>query len=240
MIKTVLFDLDGTMLPMKQDDFVKVYFGALCKKFCPVFNVTSDTMVNAIWSATKGMIKNDGTKTNYNVFWDSFSKIIGKEVLNHIKDFDRFYDEEFIVVKDVCGYNPIVAKIIKTLKDKGYRLVVATNPIFPINAVNHRLKWAGVNPEDFDFITNYDNSNYCKPNYKYYVEIAEKLNLTYDECLMVGNNVYEDVIPTNSLKMDTFLITDCLENKTNEDYSVFKNGSFEEFFDYVKLMPCVK
>ena len=31
-IKAVLFDLDGTLLPMDQDIFVKSYFGLLAKK----------------------------------------------------------------------------------------------------------------------------------------------------------------------------------------------------------------
>ena len=36
MITTVLFDLDGTLLPFKQDDFVKIYFSELCRKLAPM------------------------------------------------------------------------------------------------------------------------------------------------------------------------------------------------------------
>lgn len=32
MIKAILFDLDGTVLPMNEEEFTKGYFGLLCKK----------------------------------------------------------------------------------------------------------------------------------------------------------------------------------------------------------------
>ena len=35
MIKVVLFDLDGTLLPMDQDKFIEAYFGGLVKKLAP-------------------------------------------------------------------------------------------------------------------------------------------------------------------------------------------------------------
>lgn len=34
-ITTVLFDLDGTLLPMDQDVFIKDYFGRLARKLAP-------------------------------------------------------------------------------------------------------------------------------------------------------------------------------------------------------------
>ena len=34
-IKTILFDLDGTLLPMDEKEFIKGYFGMLCAKLAP-------------------------------------------------------------------------------------------------------------------------------------------------------------------------------------------------------------
>ena len=36
MITTVLFDLDGTLLPMDQDRFVQSYIGRMAKKLAPM------------------------------------------------------------------------------------------------------------------------------------------------------------------------------------------------------------
>ena len=72
--------------------------------------------------------------------------------------------------------------------------MLATNPLFPPTATQSRIRWAGLTPEDFEFITTYDNSSFCKPNPDYYREILGKLNLNAGECLMVGNDVGEDMI----------------------------------------------
>ena len=80
-INTVLFDLDGTLLPMDQDKFIKIYFGGLAKKMIP-HGFDGDKLIGAIWSGTKAMIKNTGEKLNEIVFWDVFTEILGNEIVN--------------------------------------------------------------------------------------------------------------------------------------------------------------
>ena len=79
-ITTVLFDLDGTLLPMDTDVFTKTYFGLLCKKAAP-FGYQPEPLVAAVWKGTKAMVKNDGTETNDKRFWDTFAGEMGEEVL---------------------------------------------------------------------------------------------------------------------------------------------------------------
>ena len=82
---------------------------------------------------------------------------------------------------------------VDILKQKGYRLVLATNPLFPPVATNQRVAWAGLSPHDFEYISYYDNSSYCKPSPKYYHEILDALQLRADECYIVGNDTKEDM-----------------------------------------------
>lgn len=49
---------------------------------------------------------------------------------------------------------------------------------------------------------------------------------------MIGNDVEEDMC-TEKLGFDTYLITDCLLNRENKDISCYRNGSFEEFYNYL-------
>lgn len=240
MIKTVLFDLDGTMLPMDQDEFVRIYFVELCKRFCPELGLDEKSFIKAMWKATGAMIRNDGSEPNVDAFWNTFSKLVGKNVLSKIKDFDNFYENEFIECKAATKYNPAVPEAIKVLRNKGYITVAATNPLFPPVATNRRLNWAGVDKRDFAFVTTYDNCSFCKPNPLYFREICEKLKLEPEECMMVGNDVDEDMISASSLGMDTFLVTDCLLNRSESDSSVFKQGSFKDFLNYSRMMPDVK
>lgn len=240
MIKAVLFDLDGTMLPMDQEEFVRVYFTELCKRFCPVLKIEDKALIKAVWKATGSMIKNNRTEPNINAFWKTFAKILGKDVLKYKEDFDDFYVNEFNVCKKICGYNPAVSETIKVLKSKGYTVIAATNPIFPAIATNNRIGWTGANTNDFALVTTYENSSSCKPNPEYFREIAEKLNLKPEQCLMVGNDVDEDMISASSVGMDVFLVTDCLINREDKDYSQYKQGSFKEFLNYSRIMPDVK
>lgn len=240
MIKAVLLDLDGTMLPMNQEEFIKIYFGELCKRFCPILAVDSDTLIKGMWKGTEAMTKNDGKALNMERFWRVFANECTNDVLKHIKEFDDFYTKEFFNAKNACKYNPVVPETIRVLKQKGYRLIAATNPLFPSVATYNRLKWAGVTHSDFELVTTYENCTSCKPNPMYYNDIMQKIGLAPNECLMVGNDVSEDVLPCKELGIDIYLITDCLINKSESDISSCKSGSFKDFLSYVRMMPDVR
>lgn len=233
-ISTILFDLDGTLLPMDQDLFTKCYFKGLCKKMAPYGYETSQ-LIDAVWAGTKAMVMNDGTQTCEQAFWNRFAQLLGESVREQEPIFADYYAHEFQGVKEVCGYNPEAVRLIVDLKAAGYRVVLATNPLFPPIATHSRVRWAGLNPEEFAFVTTYDNSCYCKPNPAYYSEILEKIGATPKECLMVGNDVKEDMVPASKLGMKTFLLTDCLLNKENLDISAYPQGGFAELRAYLGL-----
>ena len=132
-----------------------------------------------------------------------------------------------------CGFDPRAAELISTLQAIGLRLILATNPLFPAMATYRRVRWAGLNPESFELITTYENSRFAKPNPEYYHQILRERNIQPEECLMVGNDVGEDMI-ARTLGMKVFLLTDCLINKNNADISVFPHGSFPELMSYIQ------
>lgn len=233
-IKMILFDLDGTLLPMDQDIFIKTYFGLLAKKLAP-YGYEPERLINAVWQGTAAMVKNSGNCSNEEAFWETFATAYSAKVKEDISLFDEFYHNEFSGVKEVCGYNPQAAETIKKLQEKGFRLVLATNPLFPRIATENRIRWAGLCPEDFELYTTYETSHYCKPNPKYYLEILDKLHIKPEECLMVGNDVTEDMV-AREIGMDVFLLTDCLINKEQKDISVYPNGSFNELRNYIEKL----
>ena len=101
--------------------------------------------------------------------------------------------------------------------------MLATNPISPALATDWRIRWAGLKPEDFELYTTFENSHYCKPNLKYYEEILQKLNVRPEECLMVGNDVEEDMI-TRQMGMQVFLLTDCLISRHGADINEYPSA----------------
>ena len=232
MIKAILFDLDGTLLPMDQDEFVKAYFGLLVKKLMPR-GYEPQALIDGVWKGTAAMVANDGSCTNEEAFWRTFSGLLGEHVRQDEPVFEEYYRNEFQNVKAVCGFEPRAKELIHWLKTKPYQIVLATNPLFPAIATQSRIRWAGLEPEDFSYCTTYENSRYCKPNPAYYLEILDKNGLQPEECLMVGNDVGEDMI-TRELGMQVFLLTDCLINKKNADITQYPNGSFPELKVFIE------
>ena len=237
MKKVILFDLDGTLLPMDQERFVKAYFYALIKKLAEL-GVPAQTeeekkvLAKAIWAGTYSMMNNDGACTNEEKFFLDFSTISNIDIAHLKPQLDGFYQNEFNEVSAVCGRNPLVARVISELKGRGYRVAVATNPLFPLRANESRLRWAGLSLSDFEYCTCYENSRFCKPKLEYYRGILDVLGVLPEDCIMVGNDVREDMV-AKELGMDVFLITDYIINVENRDINEFPHGSWVDFEEYI-------
>ena len=177
------------------------------------------------------MVKNDGSQSNEAAFWKKFASIYGEKVLADKPLFDEFYLKEFQEAKGICGRNPKAALTVQRAKEMGLRVALATNPIFPKVATESRIRWAGLEPEDFELYTSYENIGYCKPNPDYYREIVKRLGVEPEQCLMVGNDVSEDMV-AETVGMKVFLLTDCLINKEQKDINQYRRGSFDQILKF--------
>lgn len=237
-MNTVLFDLDGTLLPMEQEDFVKAYFGALGAYMTP-YGFEPEELVKSVWACTRQMMQNDGSVPNRDRFWSSFADLCGAEAAAHRADFDRFYSTDFEKARVATRVQPLAAECIRILKEKGYRLILATNPIFPQAATYARIRWAGLDPADFAWITTYENAGYCKPNPGYYAEILDRVGAEASDCLMIGNDVREDMCAA-ALGMEVLLLTDCLINDKGLDVSPFRQMDFSGLRNFIADLPDVR
>ena len=231
-ITTVLFDLDGTLLPMDQEQFVKTYFGLLARKLAPQ-GYDPEKLIQAVWVGTKAMMTNPGEKTNEALFWDTFCGLLGEERRADEPFFRSFYENEFQQVQAVCGCNPKAAETIALVKSKGLKTALATNPLFPRIATQSRIRWAGLNADDFELYTTYEDYSYCKPDLRYYQAVLNRLGVTAQECLMVGNDAEEDMV-ARELGMEVFLLTDCLINRKNVDIEQYPHGGFDALMAFIE------
>lgn len=228
--EAILFDLDGTLLPMDNDEFTKGYFSLLAKAVA-YLGYTPDTLIPAMWQGVKAMVMNDGTQKNSDRFWSVFSGIFGQKAYDDIPVFDEFYKNEFHKAKELTFPAELSKKIVELAHQKAEKVIVATNPFFPKVALDTRLSWIGLKTDDFDLVTDYDNSSFCKPNPNYYKEILEKFSLNAENCLMVGNNTEEDIIPAKKIGLNTYLVTDWLIGDENINC---EKGSLKDFYDFLK------
>lgn len=231
MITTVLFDLDGTLLPMNNDEFVEYYFKFLCARMANL-GFDPKEVVDAVWAGTAAMVKNDGSVTNETAFWKRFQELMGDKVIDARPELEDFYANEFNKAKAVCGQDQVLIDLVARLKDKGYRVILATNPIFPKLATQNRIGWAGLKPEDFELYTTYEDIGYSKPNPEYYSEVLRRINAKPEECIMIGNDATEDMV-AESLGIKVFLLTDNLINKNNVDIDKYPHGSSKDLVEFL-------
>lgn len=236
MIRNIFFDLDSTLLPMKdQGEFVNYYLGLLGKKVA-AHGIEPEGFLKVVYKAVNKMCSDDDTFTNEDTFFNIFNEAY-KDIEKDLKPVIlSFYANEFNEAACKTHQNPDLINLVKRLKAEGYNLVLATSPFFPRVAVLNRLRWAGLDESYFSHICSYEEYHYTKPNPKYFLELLEKLELKAEECVHIGNDVNEDYLPATSVGIKTFLLTDCLINPNNLDISKYNAGdikALEEFIDKV-------
>ena len=209
MLKAVFFDLDGTLLSLKDDEFVKLYFELLTTKMIN-FGFETDDLIKNLWVGNKLMYKNDGSKTNEQVFWDYFQTAYGETALNSKEEFDKFYTNEFKQIYKCIKENKISKEIVKYVKEQNLLCILSTNPLFPKDCTITRMSFNDLYEKDFDYITSYENSNYTKPNPLYFKDLLDKFNLKPEEVILFGNNELEDAWCSKQLGIDSYMIKDYL------------------------------
>ncbi|RAL26914.1 HAD family hydrolase [Thermoflavimicrobium daqui] len=232
MIKAVLFDLDGTLLPMDTHQFIEAYMKSLAPHMVNI--IAPKKFIAVMMKSTLAMIQNkEQEKSNQQVFEETFTKETGIQWEEIVEEVDRFYHEEFPKLKKFTNFNPLASKVVQAAVDQGYKIVIATNPVFPQVAVLERLRWSGVHEFPFDWITAYEESHFCKPNIEYYQEIVERLQLKPNECVMVGNDMQEDMV-ASELGMKTFYLKDHPIDRGNPVYSIDQSGYMDELLEAIR------
>lgn len=234
MINTILFDLDATLLPMDMDEFVQKYFYEMGTMFHDL--IDGRELTKYVMECTELMVKNAEDRRNEEVFFTRFSELIDGDLAVYQARFDEFYDTRFLNARSATHQSKSMIKAVKLLQAKGYDLVLATNPLFPMKANHHRINWAGFSPDDFSYIPSFENNTYCKPNLDYYREVLEAINKRPEDCIMVGNDALEDMVAAK-LGVKTYLIEDHLLNKHNVEINADHRGYYDDFYVFVEGLP---
>lgn len=233
MIKAVLFDLDGTLLPLDQNEFIKAYFKGLVTALTPL-GEDPKSLEAAVWQGTYAMIKNNGEKTNEAAFFDYFSSICPDVDTERFRSLaESYYATEYKKLNALTHPTPLAREAVSLAAREGRRVVLATNPLFPAEAQNVRIGFAGLSPDDFSFVTTYTSDSYAKPNPEYYLSICERLGVKPEECLMVGNDEAEDMHAASSVGMSCYLIDDCALRSDKHPWTG-EHGSFGELIEKLK------
>ena len=189
MLKAVLFDLDGTLLPMHEFEFIQQYGELLGIKMSKL-GLDGNKLGKLIWTSMDLMNLSDGSKSNDEIFDQTFITFYGDEAKKYKDILLDYYANEFSGTKNICKDNPLAKPIVNFVKKNNLLCILATNPVYPKVATINRLNFLGLKESDFDMITYHENSRYTKSNPKYYLDLLAKFNLKPEEVILFVNNTY--------------------------------------------------
>ena len=201
---TLLLDLDDTLLDTNMDSFIPAYFKALAESLTG--HVDPSLMLSALMGGTKLMFaNNDPTRRLCEVFDSYFYSKLGIDKRSLQPEIDKFYDEVFPSLGKLTRPRPEAVEFVDWAFSQGFRVVIATNPLFPIKAIHHRMRWAGLSSEKYPFalVTSYENMHFTKSP-AYYAEILARLGWPDDPVVMVGNDVDMDLLPARKLSIPVY------------------------------------
>jgi FMN phosphatase YigB (HAD superfamily) len=205
MSLTLLLDLDDTLLDTNLEAFVPAYFQALSQHMAG--HVPPNAMLRALVNGMHLMNENENpTRTLQEVFEDYFYPNLGLSKEELLDVVEEFYDEVFPTLGDHTRIRPDAAAFIEWTLSRGFRIAIATDPLMPRKATYHRVRWAGLDPDQLELISTFDHFHFSKTHPSYYAEVLGRLGWPDGPALMVGNDVARDLAPAHRLGLATYLI----------------------------------
>jgi len=227
-IKGVLFDLDGTLLQVEMKDFIPAYIDGLAQHFTDVAHryTFASTVRDAI---TVLLMNEDPSVTNEEQFAAVLHYRFGIDAETVSDRLADFYEDGLADLAPLVHPLPLARQILERCFERGFKVAIATNPVFPRKMVEARLAWGGIGDFPFDHITSFENSRYCKPHTGYFRDVLSELGLAPAQCLMVGNDTGHD-LAARAAGIPTYLVDTWLVDRTGGDFVADFRGGLPELF----------
>jgi FMN phosphatase YigB (HAD superfamily) len=225
MTITLLLDLDDTLLDTNMEAFAPAYFQALSAALAG--EVAPEVMLPALMDGTRAMLANtDPARTLRQVFEARFFPLVGGKRAELDARIEQFYDRDFPLLQRVTRPRPHAVEFVEWAIAAGHRLVIATNPVFPLKAVHHRMRWAGLPPEQFDFalVSSYEDFHFTKENVAFFPELLAQLGWPEEPAVMVGNDPDMDLLPAQKAGLPVFWV----QMGTQDGHPNLPRGSFAD------------
>ena len=230
-IKTILFDLDGTLLQVEMQKYIPTYANSLAARLHE--QVDPAITVDTIFSAINALINRDsGHGSNESFFLQYIADRLNLDVDRIGAGFNGFVTEDLALLDPLMQPLALARELIEQSMKRGLNVVIATNPVFPMRVVESRLARAGLADFDFQLVTSYENCRRCKPNPDYFNDILTQLNLPAEACLMVGNDSKHD-LAARKVGIPTFLVDTWLIDRCDGDFTTDLRGGHSALLDFI-------
>ena len=209
MLKAVLFDLDNTLIFYDEMKFANLFFPGVAARFSDL--IPQDKFAERLMVATLMAHKNDGSMTNRELFVSEFIKGTDLNPGQVWQRFEIYYDQDFDSIKDTVTAPDNARQVLQSVHGRNLKVVIATNPILPLNAQRKRLSWAGLDGVSLALVTHIENMSYCKPQLGYYRQVCQLIGEKPEDCLMVGDDPANDMVSA-LIGMKTYKTIDSLDH----------------------------
>lgn len=214
MIQAILFDIEGTLTNLDMAKFMQNYLGILAPRFA---HLLSPDKFSKQFLKSMETVHNEPKpeQTIIQTFYDDFSKATGVSVQTLRPIFEEFYSSDFPALRCLVQANSQGVKVVEYAIQQGFLTAIVSNPLMPLSAMQEQVRWAGLTLEHFKVMATMDNFHYCKPNFGFFLEMAEKLGVKPQSCLLVSKHMNDMVC--QELGMKTFFVG-TLEPEARTDY----------------------
>lgn len=233
-LKGVLFDLDGTLLQVDMNRFIPAYVDGLAEVCADLAEHRrfTDVLLQATWALLRS---DQGECSNQQLFHFAIERHLAISPDLFSQRLQRYCNDHLPSLAPLITPHPLVPQILRGCFERGFKVVIATNPVFPRPLVEARLDWGGMGEFPFDLVTSYENTRFCKPNRGYFEDILQTLGLEPQHCLMVGNDTEHD-LAAGAAGIATYLLDTWLIDRGGSlrpDY----RGGHEELCNLLESLP---
>jgi FMN phosphatase YigB (HAD superfamily) len=235
---TLLIDLDNTLLSNDMDVFLPAYLQALSKHLAPYADPPA--MVAALMNATRRMVENRRPDcTLIEVFNAAFYPVLGLDVEDMREPIQAFYRDVFPSLKALTRPRPGAVQIVEQALQRGYQVVIATNPLFPRTAILQRLEWAGLPLEKFPFslISTVEGFHFSKPHPAYIAECLGQIGWPEGTAVIVGDDPERDIRPAQASGLPAYWIDSGRDWPLENSLPPTTKGSLDGFLPWLDAQP---
>lgn len=235
---TLLIDLDDTLLGNHVEDFLPSYLRALAQRMSD--HAEPQFLIQTLLAATRAMVKNrQPDRTLEQTFDAAFYPVLGIDKETARPALDAFYAEDFPRLKSLTRPIPEAASFIETVHERGWRTAIATNPLFPLTAIQQRLQWAGFPAEKhyFSLIASLETFHFTKPHPAYYHECLARLGWPEGGVIVVGDDPENDIAAARRAGLAVFQVGQSAQGWQGDGGPAYGRGGLADFLPWVDQLP---
>lgn len=232
VVKAVLFDLDGTLVDVDMNRFVPVYLrrltGYLGDRVDPV------RATQSLHHSVAAMFANtDASRTLESILLEVLESELEVSPEHYAKCLEQFCQNDLEEMRSLVTGHPLSTQLVESALERGWDVVLATNPIFPRAVIDARIAWGELDGEVFHHVTDYETAHFCKPNEAFFEEIIDRLQVPAEACLMVGNDTLHD-LSASQVGMQTCLLTPWSIRRAGTQFKADWQGRHEDLLALIE------